>query len=40
MPSSNKSIKKDLIIAYQKEVLELKKLLSTTCETASITTDL
>ena len=37
---NNKSIKKDLTIAYQKGVLALKKLISVTCETASITTDL
>jgi hypothetical protein len=37
---NNKSIKKDLAIAYQKGVLALKELISTTCETASITTDL
>src|SRR6266498_4855564 len=37
---SNKSIKKDLAIAYQKGVLALKELISVTCETASITTDL
>ena len=37
---SNKSIKKDLAIAYQKGVLKLKELISVTCETASITTDL
>ena len=36
----NKSIKNELGIAYQKCVLELKELLSITCETASITTDL
>ena len=37
---NNKSIKKDLAIAYQKGVLKLKELISVTCETASITTDL
>ncbi|CAI2185423.1 7416_t:CDS:2 [Funneliformis geosporum] len=37
---NNKGIKKDLTIAYQKSILALKKLISITCETASITTDL
>ena len=37
---NNKSIKKELALAYQKGVLALKELISTTCETASITTDL
>ncbi len=37
---SNKNIKNELGIAYQKCVLELKELLSITYETASITTDL
>ena len=40
IPPSDKSIKKDLTIAYQKGILKLKELLFTTCETASITTDL
>ncbi|CAG8755242.1 15575_t:CDS:2, partial [Funneliformis caledonium] len=33
-------IKKDLAIAYQKDVLALKELIFITCETTSITTDL
>ncbi len=37
---NNKSIKKDLAIAYQKDVLALKKLIFITCEIASITIDL
>ena len=37
---NNKSIKKDLAIAYQKGVLALKELISITCETVSIITDL
>lgn len=40
IPPSYKSIKIDLFSAYQKGVLELKELISTTCETAFITTDL
>src|SRR6185437_238555 len=39
-PPSSKGIKQHLAIAYQKSVQELKELVSTTCETASITTDL
>jgi hypothetical protein len=39
-PPSSKSIKSSLAVAYNKGVLQLKELLSRTCETASITTDL
>ncbi len=37
---NNKSIKKDLAIAYQKGILVLKELISVTCKIAFITTDL
>lgn len=40
IPPCNKSIKENLAAAYKKGILQLKELISNTCKTASITTDL